>query len=465
MLTSELFEKRSNPDRNKKEPALEALEKYRGRYDIFVSFTSDVGVGSNPSSEYNQGNSIQNAGINARGKLKNSSGFKIGINPKNEYNTPTGIYTYPVDYVLEHKLKVPYGHTRPYIMVVRLNTNKILEIDQASEADQEHVKNILINKYGADLDELEMYIEGSKFKTPGSALWYMTMLVARNVANDRIDREFEELHKYEFPEKPSPDSPDEILIQWQASVREIYRVRYNDKKSFMNDVNMSGKRGAIWNRILRDCGYECIIDIGSETIHPNEPTQAVFLKGTALKLVEVINNSREMKYEKLMYIANNPEVAVREIVRGNMRRDDVGRIISYNSSIFPNVINYLKKPDVIQILKDNPDLFRRGLPEWVRELYVELPESFNNSLSLDIEKDVIMKRIRAHLSFWIHANGYGGISFETLDPLTQRVVAKKYPRELTMVDDYSMIDKQALEIALSQLDAPQREHVMKWMAK
>lgn len=465
MLTSELFEKRSNPDRNKKEPALDALEKYRGRNDIFVSFTADVGVGSNPRRDYNQGNSIQSSGINARGKLKNSSGFKIGINPKNEYNTPTGIYTYPVDYVLDRKLKVPYGHSRPYIMVVRLNTNNLLEIDQASEADEEHVKNVLIYRYEADPDELEMYVEGSKFKTPGSSLWYMTMLVARNIANDRIDRDFEALHKYEFPEKPSPDSSDEALIQWQASVREIYRVRHDDKKRFMDDINVSGKRGAIWNRILRDCGYDCIIDNGSGTIHPNEPTQAVFLKGTTLKLVEVINNSREMNSKQLYFLSSehNKELAIREIIRGNMRKEVVAKLLFNNFSLLPAVIDHLKKSDVIQILKDNPEMFQKGLPDWVKELYVELPESFNNCLSLNIEKDVIMKRVRAYPSFWRHIEY--GFRVEDADPLTQRVVLKHYPRQLTEVDDYSKIDKQALVSALPRLNVSQREYVMKWMDK
>lgn len=465
MLTSELFEKRSNPDRNKKEPALEALEKYRGRNDIFVSFTSDVGIGSHPSRGLNLGNSLLSAGVNAQGKLSNSSGFKIGLNPRNEYNTPTGIYTYPIDYVLEMNLKVPYGHTRPYIMVVRSNTDNILEIDNATEADLDHVTDVLMSKYKADREEVEMYMEGSKFKTPGSALWYTSMLVARNIANDKIDREFDALHKYDFPEKPSPDSSDEALVDWQNSVREIYRLRHNDKKKFMDGINVGGKRGAIWNRILRDCGYDCIIDNGSGTIHPNESTQAVFLKGPALKLVEVINNNREIKYTQLIYLSNNPEIATREITRGNMRREEISKLLSYNFSLLPKVIRYLKKNDVIQVLKDNPEMFQKNLPEWVRELYVELPESFNQNLSLDIEKDVVMRRIRSHPSFWRHVNGYHGYNLETIDPLTQRVVLKNYPRELTTVDNYSLIDKQAFNIAMSLLEKPQQDHVKKWAAK
>lgn len=467
MLTSELFEKRSNPDQNKKQPALVALEKYRGRKDIFVSFTSDVGVASRTEKDHDiKGDSVVDSGNAASGKAKNSSGFKIGINPRNEFNTPTGVYTYPIDYVLEKKLKVPFGHSRPFIMVVRINTTRILEIDEASEADLEHVLNILQTKYDEGREELEMYIEGSKLKTPGSALWYTTMLVARNQGDDKIDDEFERLHPHAFPEKPLPEEGEAAMAMWQAQVREIYRVRHNAKSAYLKNINVGGKRGALWNRILRDCGYECIIDDGAGIIHPNEPNQAVFLTGTSLKLVEVINNTKNMDYRASAYLSDNPTLAIREIIRGNMRFEDIARVITYTPSIFPEVINYLRKDDAVKLLKDNPDLFQKKLPAWTHDIYADLPESFDNHLSQNIEREAILKRIRKRPSFWKHAGGsYNNLRFENLDPLTQRIVAKNYPRELTMVDNYSLIDKDAFRIAMSLLDAPQRDYVTKWAAK
>lgn len=453
MLTSELFEKRSNPDRNKKEYALVSLEKYRGQKDIFVSFTADVGMDSLPDKERN------------RRRSNNASGFKLGLNPRNEYNTPTGIYTYPVDYVLEHNLKVPFGHSRPFIVVARLNTRKVIEIGQATEADLDHVINILMDKYKADREELDLYMEGSRFKTPGSALWYISMLVAKNTGDDKIDDAFNLAHPYDFPEKPSPEEGEEALSEWQEQVREIYRVRHREKQLYLKNVNIGGKRGAIWNRMLRECGYECIIDNGAGIIHPNEPHQAVFLTGTSLKLVEVIQNKKELSYSSTSYLSDNPDVAVREIIRGNMRFEDIMKIASYTPSIFPKIINHIAKKDAMKMLQAHPELFQTKLPEWTHNFYASLPASFDPILSPVIEKEAIFKRIQNHPSFWRHINGYNGIRFEYLDPITQRVVAEHYPRELTMVDNYSRIDKEAFRIAMSLLEKPQQDHVKKWAAK
>ena len=68
-----LEEKRRNPELNPKIDIIRALERRQDDPDIYISFVEDVGV---PDGAV--------------------SGFKIGINPKSRYNTPTGIYTYPL---------------------------------------------------------------------------------------------------------------------------------------------------------------------------------------------------------------------------------------------------------------------------------------------------------------------------------------------------------------------------------
>ena len=58
-----LSEKRSNPDKNPKLSAYDYLEQYKDDPDVYISFT-DIS--------------------------------KIGINPRSDFNTPNGIYTYPL---------------------------------------------------------------------------------------------------------------------------------------------------------------------------------------------------------------------------------------------------------------------------------------------------------------------------------------------------------------------------------
>lgn len=88
----ELLESRRNPDQNQKLSAFERLKKYKGRNDIFVTYTA----------------------IN-----------KVGINPMNDFNTPTAIYTYPLNQmwkIIEREKSakaVPYAGNRKYIQVVQ----------------------------------------------------------------------------------------------------------------------------------------------------------------------------------------------------------------------------------------------------------------------------------------------------------------------------------------------------------
>ena len=80
-----------------REPVSDRLAKYRGRADVFVSFRDPVGGAP-----------------------------KIGINPKSTFNTPNGIYAYPIDYAIQHgQMRVPYGQSRPlvYVLQVKPDTN------------------------------------------------------------------------------------------------------------------------------------------------------------------------------------------------------------------------------------------------------------------------------------------------------------------------------------------------------
>jgi len=46
----------------------------------------------------------------------------------------------------------------------------------------------------------------------------------------------------------------------------------------------------VWNKVIRDTGFDVVVDIGNGIIHKNEPTQAVFLIKQAFDVVKVIGN-------------------------------------------------------------------------------------------------------------------------------------------------------------------------------
>ena len=217
--STSLLELRRNPEQNPKVSTLEALAKYAGRDDVFVSFTSDVGK--------------RPMGV-ARGD-KNTSGSKLGINPKSKYNTPIGIYTYPIDHVLSKRGKVEFAGKEPFLYVVQA-TKPLLDLNNYTEEDFERDSEKLIDMgfKGYLRDE---GIDNATHKTPAGWLWNWTRLAG------------------------------------------IYA-----------DVSGSTNPPVKWSKILRSLGYSGAKDDGSGIIHGSEPTQAVFFSKDAVKVLEVIPN-------------------------------------------------------------------------------------------------------------------------------------------------------------------------------
>ena len=110
MKIAEILEARRNPSVNKKESTLDSLEKYRGQ-NVFVSYT---------------------ASVSQEGKA--NQGAKIGINPRSRYNTPLGIYAYPIDYVLGLKGNVPFAGSSPFVWVFK-PVGRVLDLAAYTQDD------------------------------------------------------------------------------------------------------------------------------------------------------------------------------------------------------------------------------------------------------------------------------------------------------------------------------------------
>ena len=65
--------KKTGKELNPKIPLYDKLEPLANDSDVYITYVADVGSMS-----------------------KSAEGFKIGINPNSEYNTPNGIYSYPL---------------------------------------------------------------------------------------------------------------------------------------------------------------------------------------------------------------------------------------------------------------------------------------------------------------------------------------------------------------------------------
>jgi hypothetical protein len=225
-----IHEARRNPELNPKVGATEYLRKYKDRDDIYISFT----------------------------KIP-----KLGLNPKSDWNTPIGVYTYPLKQFWEYynvekrktvELAAPFAGISPYIQILKGKHTKsfIRDFSKYTERDlQKDKERILSEVYkssGSDgqLEIFPIFEEGegtTKSKTPFGKLWNITRLL-------------------------SDSSP----------VRKMLGIRSN--KSLI-----------AWTELLRNLGFTGFSDIhGEGIIHDAEPVQAVFLTAKEYTQIDSVEN-------------------------------------------------------------------------------------------------------------------------------------------------------------------------------
>jgi hypothetical protein len=177
---------------------------------------------------------------------------KVGLNPRTKFNTPAGVYFYPLNQEYYEKLvknKLPYASEKPYVGVVRLkdtNTDKWLKFISG----------------GRDFQTTENVLEAAK---------------RVGIYDQRVT--------------PS-DLPSGIDAYWELPGDEQMGLRHwdfnNDAKIF--DLTWYGTKGfrrstLKWNKLLRDLGYIGIYDNNNSIIHPGEPFQMVALSPEAYEVV------------------------------------------------------------------------------------------------------------------------------------------------------------------------------------
>ena len=237
-VSSPLFEKRSHPELNPKLSAWEQLEPYKDDPTIFISFT----------------------------KIE-----KLGVNPQTEYDTPAGVYFYPLkatweQYQMENKKEVPlknifpFAAENPYIHIVRANISKCLRTKEYTPED-----------YKRDFDKLHAffipddnaaYDIGSKFGkfSPNYRLPPATRLIHQVI------------HFY-------------YSAQREGALRVLGSTIYKKKSIFLTYCLKT---------ILEYTGV--VDDYGEGAIHENEPLQAVLFDPRTYRLIKTVHNTPPAEY-------------------------------------------------------------------------------------------------------------------------------------------------------------------------
>lgn len=220
---------------------------------------------------------------------------KIGINPQSKYETPIGIYAYPlVEYFERYNPQIdqsigkvaPFAGDAPFVNVVEVDRSKgrfIDDIGDYDEYDLEGDRNRLIKVFGAR--DLFLAIQNIDFRTAKEF---------RNFIKQELGWKSEgELARYK----------DEMLSAMEAFVREKFDQWEEDAHlpsysgaRFWNITRMlakgfDGEDAVQWNKILRKLRYIGVADkSGTGIIHTSEPFQAVFFNRSFIDVVDRIEN-------------------------------------------------------------------------------------------------------------------------------------------------------------------------------
>lgn len=245
-LLLSLEEARRNPEMNPYISTWEALNKYKDNPNVFISFTQIP---------------------------------KLGINPKSKYDTPLGIYTYPLQaiwgkYAVDVRYKdkwddiVPFAGKAPYVWITEGRGN-VIQVHEYTRTD-----------FQQDVAKLQRS--------------YFQLLLEAEKKSARWEDEFEEVlaEEVEVDFKSIVESASSSASVNNPFGHIWYVLMTLSQKLYSNRLGPQTKAHVWWNILCRkSLGWDGVIDLyGSGIIHPAEPIQAVFFHKKALKVLEMIAN-------------------------------------------------------------------------------------------------------------------------------------------------------------------------------
>lgn len=224
---------------------------------------------------------------------------KIGLNPKSTYNTPLGIYTYPIDYIQKSiknsniEIQFPPYKYRNYAWIIEPKVKRY----HLGEAEKQSV-DFIVDSY-KKLD--------------------------KNASFEDIDRAV----------RLAEEDSDKF---WPQT---IWYLSNNLSKIFAENLNI--QKNIAWNKILQATGFSIWSDSGYGIIHPSEETQTVFLSKNSFKThKKIILKSSLYKRKHFLEKADIYNI------------QDAEEIIEDDSDVTPNMeFLYSKREKIIKNLKES----------------------------------------------------------------------------------------------------------------
>ncbi len=311
---------------------------------------------------------------------KRGAQFKFGVNPRSKFNTPIGIYSYPLSETIYNQLKtgqLPFAAESPFIMLFKPTTDLPVIYTSEDVPDDEYGDYVakLFSQETIDNEQAVQLMKiGDSFAAKKN-LEYKKYLEKQDLL-DRMGVSYLIQGQEEMEEKALTQTPwhprdlpivrdaehesDQHLADTMRGVVKKTNIGYIWNLA-RNAADLDSKR---WSAILRKIGIGGIVDDkGAGFIHSFEPEQAVFFATREgpeknLELVKVFPNTlapkkiekRETWEEKKELIMSLRKIAKEMDIRTIVRKHAGGNadiLLSYLGKEFNDlrtfmVWNYLK---------------------------------------------------------------------------------------------------------------------------
>jgi len=307
---------------------------------------------------------------------------KLGINPRSNYNTPIGIYSYPIidrvisGIITSNKMSsVPYMGEAPYVWIFKpKNPDRGLIIDDYNDSDYSddvsklfryiRTKNVRI---AGAFDDIQNRAENeSRKQSPAGNIWNFTRVLANLLSGS------ESLSSYTGTVLNIGDNVTELNNTNVAKIIDVYSdskeytilypngdeyvVKFDEVEPFNNtnesvvleyqSASQRANPNAVkWTYLLYSVlGYDYVDDSsGSGLIHANEPVQAVFFNISVIDVVAKLDNPN-----------SDVDINISNIFANNKKPEEVEKL---NPSIIETMFKKLLKNKVSNISSQIPIKF------------------------------------------------------------------------------------------------------------
>lgn len=314
---------------------------------------------------------------------------KLGINTKTSYQTPAGIYFYPLNETFYNQLLedgLPFVSSAPYVQLVELmgdaedwlifkGTPIIADLVSGAHEGVDNQSPERVLEVAKILSE---YVIGLDHKQgPGSnhELWQLQGKLQKEIKLWKLYRKRAEENGTFFPDShPLLNAMRKSGFEKPLGSTDvdIWAMTWYVTQVLTSRDTRKNEAAIVWSRLMRLIGIIGALDMGYGVIHPSEPTQAVAFTPKAYRLIDSFKTSQLRRagrkgepttYDKmnlagtlssprrLMELALDPDTAVQAMVAlNNNAPAEVLDSLSFSNS-----------PSILSTVAGNPNTSAKTL--------------------------------------------------------------------------------------------------------